>query len=588
MQAIMVRIKESKRIIIGAIGFICFYIYELYSRNKCEISIFEDHFGLMASAAKLAGYNWGEVLKLSGYYGPGFFVIFTPLLKYGSNPIVIYNAIVDVCLFVEALAMVLLYGLLNKYINRGDYYVNILVSSIVSFVVLHSEVVSSFGNEQYIVLISIILAFLICNIINSESKIQIIMYSVIYTVILAYSILVHIRNIVFLVGTIAVFLFVVIKRGKCGKRIKILSVFLALDLALCAFIYKYGPIVFSKLLFSSWDDTTQKANISIHIIQSPFLELVQGAIYVLVGNIYESIIHTYGIMLFGYYCVGKIMTSFIKKNIIRNDNEKIEYIDLRIILFVFSASMYFCGLIGLALSAHGTPRMVGYWRYYGSYSALMMAIAIIYSLNININTRIKAMAIIICMICFKAIMKIKWWITGKYLFFWFIYQNLKGNEEEIGLLITFIIACVGILILFSNSKRKICYYCIFFSFTYIFLNIGNGGLAAYTVNNRCDSGYQLIKKLSDDDIINCDEDIYFIGSDESYMYYQFMCLKNGVKRNLPINNRDGIIVFSDCSNISVLSPDDGWMVIQMDDNEYIYSKNESLIEYTINYINKNK
>lgn len=56
-----------------------------------NIAIVDDQLGYWGVAAKLAGYDWSEMVSMTGYYGFGYPIILFPLFWLGEEPAVIYQ-----------------------------------------------------------------------------------------------------------------------------------------------------------------------------------------------------------------------------------------------------------------------------------------------------------------------------------------------------------------------------------------------------------------------------------------------------------------------------------------------------------------
>ena len=562
-----------------AVFFIYFLLCSFIRPKVFEITIFTyDSFGCLALPAKLAHYDWSYALGQTGYYGPGAAVPYIPIFKLFSNPLIIYNFIYLILNIIQAFAALILWHLLDKYVAKrqkvltavaaiiGTYFTNYIIKDIALFDVEHMTS-----------LLIVVLAALICMYIREKSFLKTVLICAAIFLLSVYSIVVHIRNIVFAVGILSVYIYVVLTTNLTKKRIIISGVLVSVILIVYFLLYRYVPLIFKELLFARyWEDSIQKHNMSIRVDTGvPLLETIVGTVYVLLGNIYQSIKQTYGIVIISY---GILIENVVHLFGCVKNRSKSDQVDIPNVLFIYSSSMYVIGLLGTAITWHGSNRGMGYWRYYGTYTALMISISFIRALNSKFSKEKRLLTYLAAILSFGSVLALKAWTADYYVHFWFVYSFLQDGYELISsVFYTFGIVLIGITLLVKTEKYKLrvllTYFCIFCFIPYCF----KGSLVPFVANSKCDTGYLLISELDNKGIVDSNKEIYFSGSEEAYGYYQFMMLDRGVTMDLPENDK-GILVFSDDSNIKGLSDRKDWKCIQLDDNEYVYSKDKSLLE----------
>lgn len=590
--------KEMKNKIINiskirGLDYVIIFIIILFS-NVCmrqsvvPMEIYSDHFGLLAIPAKLSGYDWNYLISIADYYGPGFFVLYTPILKYIHDPVLIYNLLVDINFIILAISGVALQYLITreldyKYIWRSA--VSVIISNTV---ILQTLIVGAIGNESVIVLFTVIFSIIIVKIIKTNSYTQKTTLLVAGYFLCLYSLTVHLRNIVFVVaaGGLVIYL-CLIGKIKNNKKNRILIGIGILSAFSLVFAYKNIPSFFMNILYDEIPNGIRKYNTNISFEGVGFSrEFIKGFFIILIGNLVASIKQTHGIILISYYLILKelkiLFVYWIKKE---NEFFNKKNISYRVV-FLFSALCYTIGLIALSVSWWWNPRGTGYWRYYGSYGLLLIFLSLLYAFEkIDLRYRHKILAImgqtiLIKIFCIDVIP-----ILGEYLDFWFVYKYIQNNEPIICFFYTILIASIGGGILLSRNKFKEYIYILYFVLFAFIPYFQGGNFLSYQANERCNKTYQLINELHEEGIINAKEELYFIGRDSTLMYYQFMVLEYGFKTELPREN-ENIVVFSEYNSEEIGAKEKGWFQISLDDNEYVYSTNEEIINIVEDIVNK--
>ena len=562
--------------------FIIIFLIDVCCRHECiEIKIYPDHFGMTASAAKLSGYNWNEVLNLSPYYGPGYYILFTPILKFIKNPIYLYNIICDIDFAMAALCGVLLHHIICDVLHYAKRWNSAIISAITTLMTFQMEIIT-FSNEAPSLFLMLLLIYCILKYMASGTYNVKIFYSIIFIILQLYALTVHVRNIVFAAGIAVTFIVIIFLDRRFHKsKSSYLICGMVLIAVLLGFLgYKKIPAFFSGLLFNNVSGSAM-GNQEIVVPKTSSIEdmiiVLKGSLQVFLGNIIQSIKQTYGLILVSYFLIFKeiiyIIRIIIKKK--NNTNKKVDsnvFIQFNIV-FVFSATCFILGLLGTCVSWAGNMRGSGYWRYYGTYSTPMLALSLIYAIDnfADVPLKFKLLLMGVCSISVKLFITILIPILGTYFDFWFVYPYMQGGENTMSaFMLTFVIAAVGGIILIFANRHKIAMYIILFAVGYIIPQLKGGNLLSYVPNNICDTGYEVINELAGNNVIDKEKDLYFIGTDNGYLYYQYMMLGNGITRNIP-ENAENIIVFSNQG-----APEGEWMTITLDDNEYANTKDMEL------------
>lgn len=118
-------IKRKKCLFFLLFFFIIFGIFQYSIHRIFGMSYYPDEFGYWTSAAHFLGYDWGEVTALGSYYSFGYSFILTPILKVFADSVTAYRAAIAVNMFMQAMTVFLLVGILERIVPdmREDEYI---------------------------------------------------------------------------------------------------------------------------------------------------------------------------------------------------------------------------------------------------------------------------------------------------------------------------------------------------------------------------------------------------------------------------------------------------------------------------------
>lgn len=557
--------------------FIAVFLCNLCCReSSMPIKIFPDHFGMISSAAKFAGYSWSEVLQLSSYYGPGFYILIIPLLKLIHDPIILYNLIIDLDYLIIAICAVLLHHIICDELEYKKRWTSAIVVCVATIVSIHISIIT-FSNESPSLLILLLVIILYIKFIKSTKRWHRALCCFFSIVLEVYAMMIHVRNIVIVLVTVLLWIMWIAYNLNNNIIKKRIYLFIPVIIGIVGYFgYKSIPAFFKSMFFTV--ETAGNQEIRIINTQIATYDAVKGTFDILFGNILASIKQTYGIVVISYFLIIKAFVVYFK---CLKDRKEVENLKIcKFLCFSFSAGCFLVGLAGTAVNWMGNMRGTGYWRYYGTYAAPMLAISFLYVMDNVQKTQVKTKILVTIAYFFliKDFLYILYPRLGKYFDFWFVYPYMQGGKNTMhAFLFMAMVSFVGIMILLSNIKdKKIYVYCVFFALFYIVPQLKGGNLFSYTVNDYCNVGYRIINELDEQGIIDKRYDLYFVGDDYPYMYYQYMMLENGITRNIPDQN-DEILVFSNRDNVNGIISGKGWSGIQLDENEYVYSKDKGLL-----------
>ena len=574
------RILQTKGIDYIFVFFALLILGICFRENQYEMRILQDDISMMILPAKLAGYNWPNVLDIAMYYGTGYYVLFTPLFACINDPIVLYNVIIDINIAVVALCGVLLHYLLCGVLEYKDKWCAAIVS-IVSVMIAYFDMGSGLTNEMPILLLSILLMILVGQFVKTVSVGKRIFIAIVAIVLSVYSMTIHSRNIVLAVALFGVVFLMILLQNKNDDNRYFAMLCMVEFLGFSYLMYKFVPELIASGVYSASEESGTMWNQEITMRASTFdFEFINNVWTLFVGNVVASIKNTYGLILVSYILMIKLAWTYIKllfnipqKGKGRTEEEifqskAVEYV------FVFSAVCYVLGLLGLSVTWAGMPRGTGYWRYYGTYSSGMIAVSFMYMVQnkLALNKIKKRTSILTAvLLCCFFVWVLPFLNDTEYLDTWFVYSCFESIGGVPGFLLTVLVFVVGIAIIFWTRSKPVLWFAVCFFAIQTISEFGGGHLTSIEANSKCDTGYKLIQELEKTQSYNA---VYFTGSDSAYMAYQYMMLDKPVFRGVP-GDAEGVLVFSNLKNAIESG---GWYRVKIDSNEYVYSRDPEMLE----------
>lgn len=214
------RIKEKRYFII--MFLICILprivlsIYALPFRTRA------DELGTLAGAALMAGFDWSNLISETAYYGFGASIILTPLFYILSDPIIIYKVMIGIWGGIQSLVGLIAWYLAKRFFSISNDKILMLLSVIASYSVVTRN--TALFNETPLILVTWLLVWCLLALnetINTKRKYYI---SVIFMLLLSYSLTLHTRALIFWMAAfvIGLFYFFVKRRTLFSIRIFLL------------------------------------------------------------------------------------------------------------------------------------------------------------------------------------------------------------------------------------------------------------------------------------------------------------------------------------------------------------------------------
>lgn len=173
--------------------------------NSYPMHTTTDELGGIAGAAFFAGLDWSGVIANSGYYGFGYYSLFSPLFRITDSPIVIYRIIVMFTVFLRIAIIPISYYIMKNYLNIKSEWDLYLFAFLMPF--LHTSTVGIISNEYILELIIWLVLLLMCKTIQHLGRDNKgLLYSFLLICICLYSLFIHTRALTLLIALFIVFI----------------------------------------------------------------------------------------------------------------------------------------------------------------------------------------------------------------------------------------------------------------------------------------------------------------------------------------------------------------------------------------------
>ena len=196
--------------------FVCLY----HLGDKQTIIITGDEYGYWAAGSYFAGLDWSEVTSINSYYGYGYGIILSFILRLTSSQIVAYQ----VAIVINAFFLCIIYLIAFQIIKELTYTEKIpnIIQVIIAFTV--TMYTDNIYYTQYTLsetLIAVLYWLTLYLFVLMQKKVTF-LRSVLFFIVLAYSFSVHMRTIGVLIVSVIMWLYIIWKQNKKIVRFVVL------------------------------------------------------------------------------------------------------------------------------------------------------------------------------------------------------------------------------------------------------------------------------------------------------------------------------------------------------------------------------
>lgn len=562
-----------------------------------------DEISTISNGAWWAGYDWSDILSNAGYYGSGMTVLFTPIIYFVDDPVLMYRLILFCESILYGIGAIICFYILRKILNICNEKYCCLVSVACSYVVAVRTMIVY--NEHMLNLLSwvfILILLMACK--NEYSKSLKIRLSILCIIFLAYSLTVHTRAIIFW-GAVAIA--IIIARLLYKRWILSVPLLICIGGPLYFLVQRYNDYMKDNLWLKNGEHQLRNEAVT----SAPLIELFRPRTWHAWGNIFFGQVQTINVLVGGIFLAVLVLIVTLSLKYIRLRKSKHQNETFMEVILIVG---WFC-LSAIIVTILGQVASWGIWATDGMSLGMPSS-----SYGIKAFTYIRYFAVYcgpLVMIFFAWCYYHKNWFQQSFKtillifielqIYWFcaiipyIYQNStltevyipfalwnESKEIDIRLFLPATIVCIIIMFVFyvCSKKEKIFVPVILTVVLLLFQYYYNGIIYDYNNSirsyNIANAGYGLINDLSDyQDLPN---DIYVYDSTEkedhqNYMMYQFLLKKYHIVPGLPSMEEAEAIVFSN----GLLTNDEeliqsGYRRTQLDENEFVYIKGDKLQE----------
>lgn len=175
----------------------------IFSLQACPVRILSDEVATMSGGAFFAGLDWSRVISHAGYYGVGFSLFTAPFFVLTDNPFIIYRGISVTCAVLQAATAPVCFHLMETYFDVKDVKLKYLLSFSASFMVATRATV--IYNEHIMIFLTWVLVWILLKLHSCvEDRLQVRIQTILLAAVLAYSLTVHTRALIYWLAVLSV------------------------------------------------------------------------------------------------------------------------------------------------------------------------------------------------------------------------------------------------------------------------------------------------------------------------------------------------------------------------------------------------
>lgn len=556
--------------------------------------------------AKLAGLDWSGCMKDYRYYGYGFNILCVPLFKLIHDPVILYRSILCIVALLQMVIPILCCYLLKKFYKSYNAITNTLISVACSYMV---TVYATYMYNEHIYVICVWISFFILHQLLREKndKKRKLLYSVALGVSLVFSLTIHQRAVTLVYAFLITYIvYLVLFRRGLAYVIPVIG------------IYSVGSFINDKVV--AWNvaylssvtshtnevqNTTVNTSFSLSWFQDS--DYMQAFIRTIVGNINALNIWTLGLWML-IIVIGIYLLSRYFKGEIEEDEKTLG------VIVCFGIVCIGITIVGLATTwgwgicqayvendaTADSLRGLVYRRYYACYCAPMFPAMISYMNNHKIACKklfkYTLIGSILCLLYYlKRIIapllinaKVGLGALSAFSLVTFATEEISIKNYMLGILIISIISAL-IVITYKycsiNKMLMIILGTMIWQYMYT-AYIGDGGLVIYN-RSYSDAATKLIREFNENEV-DCliyVQSAYVPESKQNIIaQLQFMNMQNTLYEGIPSLDDDiGIEIAYRYQKENDVLVENGYMLYQLDDNEYAYVKGDAILGYMQKY-----
>lgn len=563
--------------------------------GRYEMRLYPDDIGMLGITAYLSGFNWSDTLAHTSYYGPAYYLIFTPVMKYVNDPCTIWLIIILANLTLQALTCMLSYHIAVRYLKfKAGLFITMIVI-LCSFVV---DTYSSMSQEPALFFLTWLIALILLKMTKEKiGGVKLYLYPTALALVCSYAYLVHSRAIVFAAALLIPLMLIAYYDRKKIRCLFCFVIMLIFGIAVARLIQNEIVLV----LWGQKEAGLNNVNISVESGTIKTM-LTPAGLRVMVDmficNLFTAAVRVFGLNIIAIILGGMLVIGIkVKKYAICiTMNEKV--------IFIFSLICYLLGVLGVCVvwgkgvvpvyftdEVNYSYKGFAYFRYSATFlgPAALVVLGECYQ-NSALRIKMKFAVLIseVLIAWYYIVFIVEKLGNSQYLNDAFIrYLDWQADgfdlvNYKISVLLLFTFSFI-----FFGGKKKQCktkiaifVMCILCS-VIPDIDLKNGLLPKPQLKSAADGGYYLVKFLEEADWV---PDAVCCPDDRLIRYYQYHLKEQPIKFGYPERGKKDIL-FTKNGERDPQIPD-GFMELQLDSNEWVWVDNSELYKLITDYVNQ--
>lgn len=556
--------------------------------------------------AKLAGLDWSGSMERYRYYGYGFTVFLVPLFKWISNPVILYRVVLCIVSILQMVITTLCCYLLKNFYKSYHAVTNTIISVICSYLV---SCYATYMYNEHIYIIYVWSSFFIFHqLLRVESnKRRKLFYSAMLGLSFFGALTIHQRAVTLAFAFLITYVVYLVMFRRLLAYASIVMGIFGIGYFVNQQILSWNVAYLKSATVQVSEISNTSVNLSFSLSWFRNKEYVQAFIRTIIGNLNLLNLRTLGLWALLIVIVIYLLCRYFKGKITKDEEELGTIVCFGAVCIGITilglATTWGWGIMQAYMDNNASAdalRGLKYFRYYACYITPIFPACIIYmKKRKEICLKLFEYSLIGSSLCISYYMKrivtplmVKAKVGLVLNAFSFVtyetevvsIKNYMAGIFIVGVIIAAMIAVYkyrtinGMLVIFMSVTI----------WTYIYNTYLGDGRAMLYNRDYSDASTQLIQKLNENEVA-CPiyvQDYSIPKSKQlALCQLQFMNMRNTLFHGMPSPDDEEAIgiafYFSKEENDSLF--ENGYVLYQLDANEYAYVKGESILEQMEEY-----